>query len=186
MRSIDRTRFTRMLTGIYIIFLSGFIAVNAQENSDAKQQLNLDFGVNGRVALVHVRSGDRVSKGQLLAELDNRYYTAAVEAAEARMQRALAELDESQRALSRNQILYEEGSLSGVELEHSNIQNLKIKEFHLSAKADLWLAKEKLSLSTIIAPIDGVIKALNTAVGENIVNNFRQTPSIVLTISESY
>ena len=99
------------------------------------------------------------------------------------MQRALAEFDESQRELGRNQILYEEGSLSGVELELSNISNLKSKEFHLVANADLWFAKGRLSLSTIIAPIDGVIKALNTAVGENIVSDSRQRPSIVLSPS---
>lgn len=184
MRIINRTRFMQILSSFYAILLSGFIAVNAQDSSDSMQQLNLEFGVNGRVALVHVRSGDRVSKGQLLAELDNRYYKAAIAAAEIRTQRTLAEFDESQRALSRDRILYEEGSMSGVELEHSNIQNLKMKELYFSAQADLWLAKGKLDLSTIIAPIDGVIKVLNTAVGENIISESRQMPSIVFSVSE--
>jgi macrolide-specific efflux system membrane fusion protein len=183
MRIKNRTLIIQILTGIYITFLSGLIAVSAQDNSDGQGYLNLEFGVNGRVALVHARSGDRVIKGQLLAELDSRYYKAAVEAAEARVQRALAEFDESQREFGRNQILYEEGSLSGVELEHSNILNLKSKESHLVANAELWFAKGRLSLSTIIAPIDGVIKALNTAVGENIVSDSRQRSSIVFSIS---
>lgn len=45
--------------------------VNAAGNITPRQQVALNFGQSGTVATVHVKSGDRVKAGQVLAELDS-------------------------------------------------------------------------------------------------------------------
>lgn len=46
------------------------VTVTADGNLEASQQLELTFNSGGKVEKIHVRQGDKVSKGDILAELD--------------------------------------------------------------------------------------------------------------------
>ena len=152
-------------------------------SAQSTREYLLDFGVTGRVSVIHIKEGDKVKKGQILAELEDAYFLAMIEAAQAKVDRTSAEFDEADNALQRSQVLYDEGSLSGVELERSKIHMLISQEAFLSAKALLLQAREKLALSKIIAPDDGMIEFVSIGYGENIVLEYRKQASISMTLS---
>src|SRR5205823_13223908 len=60
----------------------------------AEQQADISAERNGRIVSIKVRIGDRVKKGQLLAQLDDRELTSIYEARKARLASAKAQLDE--------------------------------------------------------------------------------------------
>ena len=147
-------------------------------------ELNLEFGVSGRVAAVYVDKGQEVIKGQVLAELDDAYFKALIDVADIRLDRTDAENTEAQRALQRDVVLYDAGSLSGTELELTKISSLRHQEAYLQARAELLKAQSLMGLSKIIAPGDGVIVHIRTGVGENIVAGSQRQSSIVMVAGE--
>jgi len=46
------------------------VTVSGSGNIETSQDANLSFGSGGRIARIHVEKGDRVAKGEILAELD--------------------------------------------------------------------------------------------------------------------
>jgi RND family efflux transporter MFP subunit len=59
----------------------------------AAADVNLAFRVSGMIAKVYVDAGDRVQKGQLLAEIDSRDYAVQLAATEAEYMRVKSEVD---------------------------------------------------------------------------------------------
>ncbi len=99
--------------------------------------------VEGVVRDVYVREGQRVSKGQVLADLEDWEYRAALGKAQARYQTALAEMN---RALAAN-----DGSMAGIN----------------RTEADFWGAevqrdRERLDRTHLRSPIDGVVATSHT------------------------
>jgi len=62
-------------------------------------QQNLFFRVNGRVGQVHVRTGEMVKSGQLLAELENENAARDLAASQLDLEQAQARLKEAENAL---------------------------------------------------------------------------------------
>jgi multidrug resistance efflux pump len=147
-------------------------------------ELNLEFGVTGRVFAIYVEKGQKVTKGQVLAELDDAYFKALVDVARIRVERAGAENAEAERALERDMVLYDSGSVSGVELELTKISSLRHQEAYLQARAEFLKAQGLLGLSKIIAPGDGVVVEIRTGAGENIVAGSQRQASIVVIVGE--
>jgi GAF domain-containing protein len=95
-------------------------------------------GVDGVVKNVHVREGDHVQQGAVVAELEDWDYRAGLAAAEARYSEAMATMN---RALAQG-----DGTLAGTE---------QVKGDYF--KAELVRARERLERATIRAPFDGVV-----------------------------
>lgn len=105
---------------------------------DAKQQAVLGFGIPARVASVKVRMGDRVRRGQVLAELDNSDLHKI--------------LRDAQSEAARAEKLAKEGLAAQSVLDDS-----------LRA---LEVARASLDKSILKAPFDGLIAEVNLTVGE--------------------
>ncbi len=112
---------------------------------------------SGEILKLTVQSGDRVEKGALLAQLDqkdtkNQYARAAaeVEVARARFRIAEGQLARSKQLLERQTISAQEHE--GVLLEHANANAALV-----TAEIDLDLARERLAETTVRAPSPGVI-----------------------------
>lgn len=137
----------------------------------AEQQADIAAERNGRVISIHVRIGDRVKKGQLLAQLDDRALRSAVDSQKARMASVRAQLREWQAEqmtaeadLRRADAMRDAKIISEENWEHSKyrvdetIQEVaRFREESAAAEADLGTATLQLEQSRIVAPFAGVV-----------------------------
>ena len=109
----------------------------------AHKTVNTGFMVSGKIQSVHVKKGDYVEKGEMLAKLDPTDYQYAVDAASAQFDRAKSEYN-------RLKSLYEKGSLTASDYE-------KIQALYKEAKADLKFKERQLRETRLEAPSEGWI-----------------------------
>ncbi|MCI7383968.1 MAG: efflux RND transporter periplasmic adaptor subunit [Hungatella hathewayi] len=105
----------------------------------------------GDVTAVMVKSGDTVSQGQVLIEID----TEQVDSARNSMDSAAVTLSEAQSTLSRMQLLYNSGDLSDQEYEQYSNAVKTAKLQYESAKLSY---DKQVEYSTVTAPISGKIE----------------------------
>jgi len=110
---------------------------------DAIQKADISFRVSGKVQKIHVKEGDEVKKGQILAELDPTDFKITLKDRQASYDTAKANYD---RAVK----LVKKGAISQV--DHDNIR----AKFH-TAKASLDTAKQDLFYTKLKANFDGNI-----------------------------
>jgi len=118
------------------------------------QDATLAFQVSGVLRRLTVSRGDRVEKGQLLMQLDLRDFQSRLDAAAARHQQAVTELEAGTRA-------FERGGLN--QMEFSRLQtavNLTLAEREVAQKA--------LEDATLNAPFDGLVADIFVENFENI------------------
>lgn len=137
----------------------------------AEQQADIAAERNGRVVGVSVRIGDRVKKGQILAELDDRSLRSACESQTARMASAQAQLREWQAEqhtaeadLRRADAMRDAKIISEENWEHAKYrvdetmeEVTRFREEATAAEADLSTANLQLEQSRIVAPFAGVV-----------------------------
>ena len=148
---------------------------SAQTLSDALAEgrpLDLHVGVSGQVAEVLVAEGDQVEAGQLLLSLGTATFQARLDAARVKQAQLEYELQLEEEDFERQQELYEEGSLSTVELQLYQLEVRRAQTGLAQAKADAAVAAANLEFSRIYAPAKGRITAVplvgqrvNTAMG---------------------
>jgi HlyD family secretion protein len=121
-----------------VAIVESTVSTTSSGTVDAEQQAVLGFGVTGRVAKVSVQSGAWVTRGQLIAELENTDLKSVAQDAERERKRA--------------QELFDAGLVSRVALDDA----LRAYE----------IARANLDRAQIRAPFNGMIAELNLEVGE--------------------
>lgn len=124
-----------------------YVGVIEEFNSAA-----LGFPLAGTVARIPVGEGQRVRRGDLLAELDPTSARQTFEAAE-------ASLGQARDACNRLKKLYDENSLP-------EIQWVEARTRLRQAEAACAIAEKNLGDCRIVAPFDGVVGQKRAAVGE--------------------
>jgi len=138
------------------------LMASAQTLSDALADgapLALTIGVSGEVAEVLASQGENVQQGEVLVKLDATPFQAELNRATAKLAYAKENHQLQQEDLDRQNELFDEGSLSTVELQ---ILGLKVKQSAAdlaAARADYQLAEWRLKQARIVAPVDGEIIA---------------------------
>lgn len=118
----------------------------------SEQEIALSFPLGGTLTKVAVGNGDRVSKGQLLAEVD------ATTAASLHAT-ALATLRQAEDAYRRLEPVYREGGLSEVKWVEMETNLEKARQSEVSAR-------KHLEDCTIRAPFNGVVSCEDRQVGQ--------------------
>jgi macrolide-specific efflux system membrane fusion protein len=122
--------------------------------------------LSGIVAQLKVNVGDKVSKGDVLAALDDRAWRARVGALKAQINSAAAEKEFAEAELARKVGLGD--LLARTQIEDSQ-RNLKVKEADLERlRASLAEAEITLGYTVIKAPVSGTIASVSTNQGETI------------------
>lgn len=135
---------------------------------------------SGRVAAVRVKVGDRVSKGQVLVELEAAEAQNMVAQAEAGLGIAGANVDRARLTLADAQLNYERSkelfdaqaiSRSQLEQAESGLKNARVglklaEEQHKQSLATLNNARESLSNFRVTSPLAGLVASVNVAAGE--------------------
>jgi RND family efflux transporter MFP subunit len=123
----------------------------------ASNTSDLSFAVAGTVQKVNVDKGSRVTKGQLLATLDSKPFALNVQAAQAELAAATAELNNQKGERDRKLSLFKRGWVAKAAYDKA-VAAYEAAEGQLSlARTRLGLAERDMSKTRLVAPFDGVI-----------------------------
>src|SRR5215813_2962709 len=136
--------------------------------------------ISGVVKRLYVRVGDRVGKGQLLADLDDRDLVARREEAEAALQQAEVNLTYATTDLQRKRQLAIEGVLARSELDLVERAATVAEKQVAAARASLAYATTQVAYGRIEAPIDGVVASSSTQEGETVAASFAAPTFVTL------
>lgn len=143
-------------------------------------QVNVGSTVSGIVSHLHVRVGDVVQTGQLLAELDSRELTARRDAADAAVKLAEANLSYSQIDLNRKTALHAERLIARSDFDLAQQSYAVAQQQRNEARANLEDASTQLGYTRIYAPIGGVVSAVSTEEGETVAASFASPTFVTL------
>jgi HlyD family secretion protein len=156
--------------------------VTAAGKLQAATEVKLSANVSGDLLALDAHEGDRVRKGQVLGRIDARRYAAQVSQQEAARASAAADVEgervrvaQLEAELRRVQKLAQTGNASSAEVDTAQA-SLDGERARLAAAqqrveqaaAALSEARHDLSLTTLVAPIDGVITKREKEVGERV------------------
>lgn len=125
----------------------------------------------GRVARMYVDEGSRVSKGQPLLQLESDYTRLNLQRAEADAARAKAMLDDARRDVDRKKGLIATNAIPQATMDRSQAAFDQANAAYQSAQATAALLRQQLADATVRSPIDGVVAAKRTDVGQRLGDN---------------
>ncbi|MDA3896587.1 MAG: efflux RND transporter periplasmic adaptor subunit [Desulfobacteraceae bacterium] len=135
--------------------------------------------VSGTIEKVLVDYNDRVTKGQILAELDLDTLNAAVDAADASVIKANALYKQATADYERNKPLYEQGHLSAQEILIYETEKETARAELLSAQAVVKKEKINLRNAQIRSPINGVVLKRDIEEGQTVAASL-STPTLFI------
>jgi len=167
-------------------------AVLATGKMDAIERVNVGAQVSGQVKSLKIKLGDRVHKGQLIAEIDDvpqrndlRNAQAALNAARADRLARQAALKQAQAQFQRQKRLLKDEASSRQDYETAEATlattraELQVLDARIvQAQIDVDKKKVDLSYTQIVAPMDGTVIAIITQQGQT-VNANQSAPTIV-------
>lgn len=125
----------------------------------ATETSRLSFEVGGMVQAVHVDIGDHVEKGQELAVLDSEPYKLAVDAAAAELDKARANIVNTQAEYERQERVYQQGAGTKSKLDQAKYNYDAAQSSVTYCESQLKLAERNLRKTTLTAPYEGYIAA---------------------------
>lgn len=160
-----------------VVLASGIIKPSVQVSVGAQ--------VSGQLRQLYVKQGDRVKKGQLLAEIDPtlqlselRNTTAQMAIAKAQKLASEATLVQYRKALTREKVMKREGSGVNSALEQAQaqydaqVQQIAVNEAQIvQAQMSVQTASANLGYTRIVAPVDGEVLGIVTREGQTIVSS---------------
>jgi membrane fusion protein (multidrug efflux system) len=129
---------------------------------------NLVPRTGGRVGRVLVDEGQRVRKGQPLLELETEYTRLDLARAEADLARAEAAARDAGRDFERKKGLATKGSVSQAAYDRSQAGAEQATAAQTAARAAVDTARQRLADAVLTSPVDGVVAARRTDVGERL------------------
>ena len=129
------------------------------------QDVEIRPKVAGFITKVCVKEGQAVNAGQLLFEIDNETYQAAVRQAQAAVNTATAQCNTAKLTFENNQKLFEQNVIGSYELESAKNTYASAQAQLSQARAALASAQEQLSFCFVKSPASGVVGTLPYKVG---------------------
>jgi HlyD family secretion protein len=120
----------------------------------------------GRLVYLGVEEGDHVTKGEVIARLDDQDVMAALEKARADLHVALADSVDAARTLNRAKALFASKLASESDFDAAEANYLKLVANILSARAGVSSAEVGVEYTRIRAPFDGTVLTKDADVGE--------------------
>ncbi|MDD4280122.1 MAG: efflux RND transporter periplasmic adaptor subunit [Candidatus Sumerlaeales bacterium] len=171
----------------------GNLQVTVSATGQLKTLTTVSIGaeISGNVTRVYVETNDRVTSGQVLAEIDPTELLATVEQNRAQVASAKATISQASATLSETKMTYErslalnkKNLLSQEDLDTAKAAMLRAEASLASAQANLVVseatlksAKTRLSKATIYSPVDGLVLSRLVEPGGTVTSGF-QTPEL--------
>ncbi|MDG1189960.1 MAG: efflux RND transporter periplasmic adaptor subunit [Flavobacteriales bacterium] len=171
--------------------------VSASGKIQPETEVKISPDVSGEIVSLYIMEGDKVEKGDLLLKIKPDTYQSMLERSQASLntsksalEKAIAQLSESESNFSRNKILFENGTISRSEFEKIEasykvaVLSVEDGEYMVSsAEASLREAQENLNKTNIYAPISGTISRLNIELGERVVGTAQMAGTELLRLA---
>jgi RND family efflux transporter MFP subunit len=122
---------------------------------EAVESVEVRPRVSGLLQSIHFRDGQKVTKGQLLFEIDPRPFAAQLEQSRAQLARARAAQVNAQAQLKRGKALIDSHALSEQDLETLSATSLQAEADVAAAQANVDANALNLEFTRVVAPLDG-------------------------------
>ncbi|MDK2741582.1 MAG: efflux RND transporter periplasmic adaptor subunit [Nitrospira sp. BO4] len=132
----------------------------------ARYETILSFRVAGKLLTRHIDVGDRVRKGQVLAQLDQNDYRLAVQDLHAQLASAVANRDFLRDDVARYRELVTQNVTSSPEFDRHQTAYTTARERAAALEAQLGHAVNQLAYTALSADRDGVVTALEVERGQ--------------------
>jgi RND family efflux transporter MFP subunit len=144
----------------------------------AGQEANLSFKVAGTIRSIHVKVGDPVKAGTLIAELDAKDYRLQVQQIEATLDQVKAKELNARSSYDRVRGMYENRNAPKSQLDMARATYESASALLRSTEKQLEMAKLRVSYTRLYAPVNGSIASVDREVNENVAAG---TPVVMLT-----
>ncbi|WP_141733273.1 efflux RND transporter periplasmic adaptor subunit [Oligoflexus tunisiensis] len=130
---------------------------------EPREQARVRAEISGSVTSVEVDMGRTVTRGQILARIEDTALRNAYASAQSALRSAEFELQNAARQAERTQALVQGGALAPRDLEVAQSARTTASARVAQARAQLAQAREQLEAATVRSPMDGAIseKAVN-------------------------
>jgi len=132
------------------VYLDGLGTVAAAYTVSVKPQ------VDGRLEQVLFKEGQPVKKGEVLAQLDQRPFLAALHQAQGALARDRAQLESAKRNLARNEELAKQNLVAAQQVDDARAAQGQAEGQVQIDEASVETANLNLTYSKIVSPMDGV------------------------------
>ncbi|MCX7973455.1 MAG: efflux RND transporter periplasmic adaptor subunit [Candidatus Aminicenantes bacterium] len=130
------------------------------------QKMNIVPDISGKIARIYVKEGDRVVKGQLLAELDTQNLRLQLKQAEAALAAARANFEDARKNKERMDRLFQEKAISEQQYEKVKLAYEASQAQLEQAQAAVNLLRHNLEVSQMKAPFSGIVASKNANEGD--------------------
>lgn len=155
-------------------------------NIEGEQNIEIRPKVDGFVDKIYIDEGSQVKKGQLLFKLSAETLSQQVNAADANIEVAKAQVVSAQVEVDKITPLVEKNIISPIQLQTAQ-SSLNAAKAQLKATQAAYLnAKENLSYTLITSPVDGIVGSLPYKVGSLVGRSETQPLTTVSNISNVY
>ncbi|MEF2144127.1 MAG: efflux RND transporter periplasmic adaptor subunit [Desulfovibrionaceae bacterium] len=136
-------------------------------------QLKIGARATGVLVDIPVKVGEFVTKGQLVAEIDDRELRAKLSEAQARYNLARAKAERAAKDLGRKQTLTDQQLESQSALDQA-VEDSRVTRYEADAtRAAVESLQVQLSYYRIYSPIDGVVSNITAQEGETVVSGLQ-------------
>jgi HlyD family secretion protein len=133
--------------------------------------------VSGTIKNLYVDFNSRVTKGQLIAQIDPEMLEAQAAQARANVEKADATYRDADRTLKRNQELFTKNLIPRSDLDTAETNFDSARAQLEQAKAALRVSETNLRYTRILSPVDGIVISRNVDIGQTVAASF-QTPTL--------
>ena len=142
------------------------LTVSADAVVEAVHQSTVSSQVSGRIVDIKFDVGDRVKPGDVIVRIDQSAANQAVEASEAQLRAAQANLANARAQYERSRDLYAQKFISAAALDKAEA-DFKAAESQVRAMlAGAGQARTERGFATIVAPYGGIVSARHVQLGE--------------------
>jgi len=136
--------------------------------SKTDQVIKLSFRSSGVLSELNVKLGQKVSKGDLLAKLDNVQARLNYENSISSKNSSESKMNTTKLNLNRIKALYEKGGSSLSDLEAAKDAARNAQQNYNSALRNVDIQQEQINYGYLYASADGEISAVNVELNENV------------------
>ncbi|UDL06901.1 efflux RND transporter periplasmic adaptor subunit [Marinobacter sp. CA1] len=168
------------------------VLVSATGVLEPNTYVDVGAQVSGQLDVIHVRVGERVKEGELLAEIDPTIYTARVDATRAQLRNQQAQLEDRKASLKLAQIQYRrQGNLmaedatteEALQSAEAGLASARAQVAMLEAQIEqtsstLRAEEANLDYARIYAPMDGTVVSISARQGQAL-NAVQQAPVLM-------
>ena len=172
--------------------------VTASGEVRPRRYVNVGANVSGRLIEINVLEGDRVKKGQILAQVESERYEAiqrqseaGVAAARADLQRTEADVAAAKLAFDRAKRMQQDKLIADSAYDQAEAE-WKMKTAQVESarrrvaqlQAQLESTRDDLVKTTVISPMDGVVTNLPKEAGEMVIGAMSFSPTVIMTVAD--